>query len=574
MSTIASLDVDLALNTAKFIEGIRRSRKDTEDFATSLKESFSELGEQANRGAEFIDRILEPAREAQEVSAKLAAVLKATGEAAGIGAKGMDELAEQLAAVTTFSAETAKQAETILATFTHIRGDQFREAIKASADLATIFGTDLTTAAQKVGRALENPADGLRALAKMGVQFSESQKATIERLVETGQVATAQGEIIKAINAKVGGSAAAAAQTAAGELKRLSNEFRELQSTMTSIVLPAATSVEMALKGIAAASDVATKALSALKAAQAGLKSIDALSVGSSAATIGGGIGAVARAAPIVGAGLAIGFEFIESLNSAYQASQALAAKTEEQRTAHIRAAEAARQHAAELKALADTAHAAAMKGQLELSESLVKEANSLTSHSLYQRIAEQIRQVSAPIEQSKALINSGRGTAEQNAEFSRQVTQLKDLQRALDLADAAKSQELAAQHQQEMQQRADSIRQSIMTPLEKFQQTLRDLSAVVQSGRLNPAEAAIAAKQAAAALVSSNPAAAPAAAAALERGTAAAYSAGLRNERQTEAEQAAAKQLEAARKMAENVEDFGNAVKQLNQQNVTISMA
>jgi hypothetical protein len=68
---------------------------------------------------------------------------------------------------------------------------------------------DLTGSAILVGKALNDPVKGLAALNRVGVQFDESQKKQIKRMVKAGNVAGAQRVILRELEKQTRGSAVA-----------------------------------------------------------------------------------------------------------------------------------------------------------------------------------------------------------------------------------------------------------------------------------------------------------------------------------------------------------------------------
>lgn len=113
-------------------------------------------------------------------------------------------------------------------TFRRVRGDAFERTIKVSTDLSARLGIDLVSAVRQVGRAINDPIQGLTLLRRSGIQFSESQKNLIERLVETGQAGRAQNLILTELEARYKGAAAAARNTLGGALAGLQNAFGDL----------------------------------------------------------------------------------------------------------------------------------------------------------------------------------------------------------------------------------------------------------------------------------------------------------------------------------------------------------
>ena len=148
--------------------------------------------------------------EAADALAKLDAVLAATGGVSGTTASHVREVADALQQTTRFSNDAVIGASALLATFQNVRNevgagnDVFDRAIKNAADLSATMGTDLTTAIEQLGRALEQPASGLQLLRRAGVQFSAAEQAQIKILVEHGNVLEAQRVILDKVEGKGG----------------------------------------------------------------------------------------------------------------------------------------------------------------------------------------------------------------------------------------------------------------------------------------------------------------------------------------------------------------------------------
>lgn len=140
-----------------------------------------------------------------------------TGGAAGRSIEDMVAQANKLENTTLFGDDQILGAQSMLVTFTKIKGAVFDEAIPAIADMAARMGGDLKGAAIQVGKALNDPIAGITALSRVGVSFTASQKATIEHMVKTNNLAGAQALILNELNTEFGGSAAAARDAAGGK---------------------------------------------------------------------------------------------------------------------------------------------------------------------------------------------------------------------------------------------------------------------------------------------------------------------------------------------------------------------
>jgi hypothetical protein len=161
---------------------------------------------------------VEAAMDAQAVQAQLAAVIKSTGGAAGWSAEQANNLAESLMQVTGVDDETIVSAQSLLLTFTKIGGEIMPQATEAALDMAQTFGMDVSSAAVMLGKALNDPVEGVGALRRVGVSLTAEQEEQIKRFVELGDVASAQKVILSELATETGGAARAFGQTFAGQL--------------------------------------------------------------------------------------------------------------------------------------------------------------------------------------------------------------------------------------------------------------------------------------------------------------------------------------------------------------------
>ena len=113
--------------------------------------------------------------------------------------------------------------QSVLLGFKNITGDTFGTATKAILDMATVMGMDLSSAAQAVGKALDDPINGITSLQRQGFRFTDAQKEMIQSLIETGDVAAAQKIILDELNTTYGG-AAEAAVTNTSQIKNAFND--------------------------------------------------------------------------------------------------------------------------------------------------------------------------------------------------------------------------------------------------------------------------------------------------------------------------------------------------------------
>jgi hypothetical protein len=94
--------------------------------------------------------------------------------------------------------------------------------------MSAVFGQDLSSSVTQLGKALENPTEGLSALRRVGISFTQTQRDLIDGFVETGQQAETQRVILDALEQQVGGAGAAEATGLIGATNRLSDAWGNL----------------------------------------------------------------------------------------------------------------------------------------------------------------------------------------------------------------------------------------------------------------------------------------------------------------------------------------------------------
>lgn len=155
----------------------------------------------------------------------LNSVLESTGATAWTSSTKLQEMASSLQKVTNYGDETILSMQQVLLGFRNIKGDNFEEATKAILDMATVMKMDLSSAAQSIGKALDDPIHGMDSLKKQGFNFTEAQKKVIQSFLDAGDAASAQKVILDELNGTFGGAAEAAADSAT----QIKNAFGDMQ---------------------------------------------------------------------------------------------------------------------------------------------------------------------------------------------------------------------------------------------------------------------------------------------------------------------------------------------------------
>lgn len=232
MATAGSIVIDLLLRTGSFETDSKRAEKRNREMAKSFQATGKVIGTAIAAGAGVaatgLALVIKSTIEAEKAQAQLDAVLKSTKGAAGLAADEILAMSGELQKLSTYGDEAITGAQSLLLTFTQIGRDVFPVATQAVLDMATALDKDLNSAAQMVGKALNDPVKGVAALAEAGVQFSKDQRQMIETLSETGRVADAQRIILKELETQFGGSAKAARDTLGGAFEALKNAAGDL----------------------------------------------------------------------------------------------------------------------------------------------------------------------------------------------------------------------------------------------------------------------------------------------------------------------------------------------------------
>ena len=240
---VASVHVDIGADTTKFEKG-----------SASVLSGLGKMAAQFLTSAAVVDGFrralvfsIQSAAEAERVDAQLGAVLRSTGGAAGMARGELDDLANSLSRVSTYDDEAIKSSEALLLTFTEIGSDVFPTATQAILDMSTAMGTDLQSATIQVGKALNDPINGITALSRVGVSFTQQQKEQIKAFVETGNSMKAQKIILDELSKEFGGSALAASKTYEGQLIILKNEFGNVAEEIGVQLIPRLTDLSHAM---------------------------------------------------------------------------------------------------------------------------------------------------------------------------------------------------------------------------------------------------------------------------------------------------------------------------------------
>lgn len=235
LKVLVTAEVDKAV---KNLDDLDKKTNETEN-------SFKKLGEVIASAAltkaviSFGQESVQAAEEASRSMRLLASTVEATGAGAWTSADALHNMAVEFRNMTGIDNGKIEQMQTVLLGFKNISGPTFKEATAAILDMSTVMNMDLSSAAQAVGKALDDPINGIDSLRRQGFAFTDEQKKVIRTLIETGETAKAQKIILDELAGTYGG----AAEAANNSFSQLQNAFGELKETVGTHIEPMVTAI-------------------------------------------------------------------------------------------------------------------------------------------------------------------------------------------------------------------------------------------------------------------------------------------------------------------------------------------
>lgn len=166
-------------------------------------------------------------------------VLKSTHHAAGLYLQDLQDQASAYQRLTPFADEAITAGQNILLTFTQIKGPIMQKATETILDMSQALGQDLKSSAIQLGKALNDPIQGVTALRRVGVSFNDQQLEQIATMQKSGDIMGAQSLILRELTTEFGGSAKAAGETFAGKMAIMNNQIGELKEGIGKLILEA-----------------------------------------------------------------------------------------------------------------------------------------------------------------------------------------------------------------------------------------------------------------------------------------------------------------------------------------------
>lgn len=215
MALVDELFIKITADPSGLEGGLNKAQNKLDDFGGQVRKMGTMLVEAFSVYAiyDFTKEALSAYDKMVKAEAKIAQAIKQTGGAAKLSFTELRDEADKMKGLTLFDDDKIMNDATAqLLTFTNIAGDNFKRAQVAAMNLSTVLDGDLKSASIQVGKALNEPTQGLKALSRSGVQFSAEQTTLIKTLAETNHLAEAQTLILNELDHQYGGQAEAAAQ--------------------------------------------------------------------------------------------------------------------------------------------------------------------------------------------------------------------------------------------------------------------------------------------------------------------------------------------------------------------------
>lgn len=176
----------------------------------------------------LLAKATQAAGEAEQEQLRLAGALRATGHAAGLAAKDIKALADEMAGKTFFDDEGITRAASEMLVFRNVQGETFKEGIRLAADMAAQYGGEVRDSVKALGKALDDPVEGVTMLQRQFGPMNERLKAQIILLAESNKLGEAQAIVLDYVRGKVGGLAEAMNTGTIASTKNMKKEWNEM----------------------------------------------------------------------------------------------------------------------------------------------------------------------------------------------------------------------------------------------------------------------------------------------------------------------------------------------------------
>lgn len=243
-STVKVVFLGDASKLKRELDGVDASAAQAESGFSKVSKAIAGVAV-ASSVVSFGKGAFDAAIESQKIGAQTEAVIKSMGLSATVSADQIGDMASALSKKNGVDDEAIQTGQNLLLTFGDLAktagesGGAFERASQIMVDMGAAMGTDASSSAIQLGKALNDPTAGITALTRVGVSFTDQQKEQIKAMQDAGDMAGAQGIILSELERQFGGSAAAQATAT----DRMKIAFGNLQEEIGAKLVPAVEAV-------------------------------------------------------------------------------------------------------------------------------------------------------------------------------------------------------------------------------------------------------------------------------------------------------------------------------------------
>lgn len=174
-----------------------------------------------------LTRAVQTADQFTRQTAVMDAQLRATNNSVGLTRNELVLMSREIGRATLASVDDINRAQSQLLRFTSLNDRTFVRATRLAQDYATVTGQNVSSAAERLGRILEDTANATSRLRREGIILSNAQNKVIDDMLRVGEVTKAQEAILEALEERIGGTGAAEGRGVAGAYDGLTQSMSE-----------------------------------------------------------------------------------------------------------------------------------------------------------------------------------------------------------------------------------------------------------------------------------------------------------------------------------------------------------
>lgn len=193
----------------------------------------------AFKGFSFLSTAVQEGVQTQLIIERLNNTLESTGSYAGYSSAQLVTLAESYELLSGKSKEQIIAAEIILARFQTLNEKVYPEALRVTLSYSKAMEVTAEAAASKLGPALEGNTRSLGALKEAGIVLSQSQRKTLQDMIEGGKIAEYQATLLAILREKVSGLSDEYDKNLSRQVERANIVLQDFGESIANEVIPA-----------------------------------------------------------------------------------------------------------------------------------------------------------------------------------------------------------------------------------------------------------------------------------------------------------------------------------------------